>query len=279
MRRNVAEGARLTIATDERRSQLAARAPASHRSRWALRRFVYSQNMSAAATDNARGPAGILAWRRVRFTLGISALFGLMLSVPSETAALVVVVRAMLVGLVALLAFGLFERWPQRLPNGWRAGHCSCWASSLRAVWRAVRVLGDDRRRSAVHGEPEAGHRLSACCSSPACCSRPWIAMAALVRQRDAFARDQALAFELERSELERKALDARLRLLQAQVEPHFLFNTLANVQALVDAGSPTGVGGAEEPDRLPARRRAAPARAGDDAWPGAGSSSAPTSR
>ena len=39
--------------------------------------------------------------------------------------------------------------------------------------------------------------------------------------------------------ELERKALDARLRLLQAQVEPHFLFNTLANVQALVDAGSP----------------------------------------
>jgi LytS/YehU family sensor histidine kinase len=27
--------------------------------------------------------------------------------------------------------------------------------------------------------------------------------------------------------------------LLQAQVEPHFLFNTLANVQALVDGGSP----------------------------------------
>ena len=27
--------------------------------------------------------------------------------------------------------------------------------------------------------------------------------------------------------------------LLQAQVAPHFLFNTLANVQALVDAGSP----------------------------------------
>jgi LytS/YehU family sensor histidine kinase len=27
--------------------------------------------------------------------------------------------------------------------------------------------------------------------------------------------------------------------LLQAQVEPHFLFNTLANVQALVDVGSP----------------------------------------
>jgi LytS/YehU family sensor histidine kinase len=67
----------------------------------------------------------------------------------------------------------------------------------------------------------------------------PWTALAALVRQKDALARHQALAFQLERSELERQALDARLHLLQAQVAPHFLFNTLANVQALVDAGSP----------------------------------------
>jgi LytS/YehU family sensor histidine kinase len=67
----------------------------------------------------------------------------------------------------------------------------------------------------------------------------PWTALAAIVRQKEAFARNQKLAFELERSELERQALDARLHLLQAQVAPHFLFNTLANVQALVDAGSP----------------------------------------
>jgi LytS/YehU family sensor histidine kinase len=60
-----------------------------------------------------------------------------------------------------------------------------------------------------------------------------------MVRQRDALARDQALRFQLERSELERQALDARMRLLQAQVQPHFLFNTLANVRALVNTGSP----------------------------------------
>src|SRR5207245_1898495 len=41
------------------------------------------------------------------------------------------------------------------------------------------------------------------------------------------------------RSELEREAIDARLHLLQAQVAPHFLFNTLANLQELVDSGSP----------------------------------------
>jgi LytS/YehU family sensor histidine kinase len=67
----------------------------------------------------------------------------------------------------------------------------------------------------------------------------PWIVIGALVRQRDTFARDQASAFALERSELERKALDARFRLLQAQVAPHFLFNTLANVQTLVESGAP----------------------------------------
>ena len=65
------------------------------------------------------------------------------------------------------------------------------------------------------------------------------LALAALYRERDAQARAQALQFELERSTLERQALDARLATLRAQIEPHFLFNTLANVQALVESGSP----------------------------------------
>jgi LytS/YehU family sensor histidine kinase len=67
----------------------------------------------------------------------------------------------------------------------------------------------------------------------------PWMAIAALFRQVTGEAQRQSLAFELERSEFERNALDARMRLLQAQVEPHFLFNTLANVRELVDSGSP----------------------------------------
>jgi LytS/YehU family sensor histidine kinase len=67
----------------------------------------------------------------------------------------------------------------------------------------------------------------------------PWIAMSALYRHINGQAQRQALSFELERSEFARDALDSRLRLLQAQVEPHFLFNTLANVRELVDSGSP----------------------------------------
>ena len=65
------------------------------------------------------------------------------------------------------------------------------------------------------------------------------LALGALYRERDAQARQQELQFALERATLERQALDARLSLLQAQIEPHFLFNTLANVQALVEGGSP----------------------------------------
>jgi hypothetical protein len=36
--------------------------------------------------------------------------------------------------------------------------------------------------------------------------------------------------------EAEKRAAEAQLRLLQAQMEPHFLFNTLANVLSLIDA-------------------------------------------
>jgi hypothetical protein len=37
----------------------------------------------------------------------------------------------------------------------------------------------------------------------------------------------------------ERRATEAQLRLLQGQIEPHFLFNTLANVQSLMDHDLP----------------------------------------
>ena len=67
----------------------------------------------------------------------------------------------------------------------------------------------------------------------------PWIVVTAVIRQREAEVLHQATAFALERSELERKAVDARLRLLQAQIAPHFLFNTLANVRQLVEVSSP----------------------------------------
>jgi signal transduction histidine kinase len=51
---------------------------------------------------------------------------------------------------------------------------------------------------------------------------------------------EAAAARERGRSEsIERQAAEARLKLLQAQIEPHFLFNTLANLRALIAADPP----------------------------------------
>jgi hypothetical protein len=193
----------------------------------------------AAVNAKPRGLALLLGWRRVLLTLGISILLGLLNTVPSVSPTSIVVGRAVLVGLVAMLVFGLFEQWPARLP-GWMAR----WALQLLGVVVAVPLGALLAYWLTTGGDPQLGQNEARTfgfliLTFTGVLVAPWIALGAMVRQREAFARSQALAFDLERSELERQALDARMRLLQAQVQPHFLFNTLANVQALVDAGSP----------------------------------------
>lgn len=54
-------------------------------------------------------------------------------------------------------------------------------------------------------------------------------------RVRLAEAQTQLAADRAHAAELQRQAVDAQLRALQAQIEPHFLFNTLANVVSLID--------------------------------------------
>ena len=46
---------------------------------------------------------------------------------------------------------------------------------------------------------------------------------------------------EMERLSLEREMTEARLQVMQAQIEPHFLFNTLANVRRLYQTDPPMG--------------------------------------
>jgi sensor histidine kinase YesM len=58
---------------------------------------------------------------------------------------------------------------------------------------------------------------------------------AILLRERHANDLARIHRAEAERHHLEKNMLEARLAVMQAQVEPHFLFNTLANVQHLVE--------------------------------------------
>jgi two-component sensor histidine kinase len=184
--------------------------------------------------------AAAFSARRVGVTLLLSALTALALSPIYVTTLPVLIGRALLAGLMALAAFGLFEQWPERLPR-WLAR----WVLQVAGVVLAVPLgvllayLISTGGSLQAFWDNEARITGFLWMAFSGLVLAVLMAMSALVRQRDAAVQAQQLAFELERSELERRALDARLRLLQAQVEPHFLFNTLANVRALVDAGSP----------------------------------------
>jgi LytS/YehU family sensor histidine kinase len=51
--------------------------------------------------------------------------------------------------------------------------------------------------------------------------------------------RNEHLERQAQQERMGRQLADARLKLLQAQVEPHFLFNTLASVRQLADGSAP----------------------------------------
>ncbi len=179
------------------------------------------------------------AWDRLRPVGIVAILFALMMSIGSATPAAVWILRTLFVASLGLLMFGLLEQFPV---TPFR--RASRWSLQLLGVmvvmppgafFAYVLTTGGDwyfwqdrLRMSGVLSLMGAGLLFG-----------PVITFVALVRQREERMRQQALAFQLERSELERRAVDARLRLLQAQVQPHFLFNTLANVRALVRTGSP----------------------------------------
>lgn len=182
----------------------------------------------------------MFGWRRLRVMLGAAFVASLLLLPGWQTPYWSLLGRLLLVGLVLLLVFGLFERWPAHLPR-WLAR----WALQVAAVafavpfavWLAYTLATLSHRPA---WWTERGYLIGfGTMTILGLLVAPWIAVAALLRQIKDEARHQALAFELERSEYERRALDARLGLLQAQVEPHFLFNTLANIRELVDEGSP----------------------------------------
>ena len=169
----------------------------------------------------------MFGWRRLLVTFILSSLVGIVIS-PAFIAVTTerVVGRELWVGFMALVGFGIFERWPAKLPPWiarWVLQVIGVGCGVFAAVLFLYLVVNPDppfwlneQRRNGFFMTAFTGLLVA-----------PWVAVAALFRQRDVAA-----------TELERKVQDSRLRLLQAQVEPHFLFNTLANVRELVDSGS-----------------------------------------
>jgi hypothetical protein len=192
--------------------------------------------MSELATT-AR-PAGIVVKMagRLAVALTIAVTVWLLLLTHRRTSPTSMLFRLIILAVLATMAFAVFEVWPRRLPP-W----CQRWVLQVVAVGASIPIATSAMYVpfTPIGAPPFLEDNDWLLVTFAAMLVAPWMALTAIVRQKEAFARHQTLAFALERSELERQALDARLHLLQAQVAPHFLFNTLANVQALVDAGSP----------------------------------------
>jgi signal transduction histidine kinase len=188
------------------------------------------------ATSNAK-PGGIVGKtaRRVVVALAISIGVALLLLTHLRISPSLLLFRSSVLGLSATAAFTLFEVWPAKLPPWFER-----WVLQVAGVALSIPLTAFALYLPSPPGSPPFFEDFNwVLLAFAAMLVGPWTALAAIVRQKEAILRHQKLAFALERTELERQALDARLRLLQAQVAPHFLFNTLANVRALVDAGSP----------------------------------------
>lgn len=186
-------------------------------------------------------PPRMLGWPRVLLIVVLSVAFAH--REESPTPFIVWLARNMNVCMFAVLAYGLLERWPATLPT-WAPRWflqiaATVVAGCLGAVFVYALPAGGDFA-SVLADKPMRKGFFSLV--TPVILLGPLLAMLAITRRREVLAREHATRLLLERSELERQAADTRLRLLQAQVQPHFLFNTLANIRALVNAGSPHAV-------------------------------------
>jgi signal transduction histidine kinase len=190
--------------------------------------------------ERSSGWAGFwrdLSWRAVATALTLAVLAALALNPVFATPFPVVLGRMLFVAVVLLLAFALAGHWRQRWLPRWVAQvGAVVFAAPLATLFVYLLSTGGNVAAFVQDRWRVSGFVLIA---GTGLVVGLVLALGALYRERDAQARSQALAFALERETLERQAADARLALLRSQIEPHFLFNTLANVQELVDSGSP----------------------------------------
>ncbi len=172
--------------------------------------------------------------------IGVGLAAAVLISPAFVTPVWVLMARTLFIALALLAAYTLVERCPEsRLPFGWPRWLVALLALPLMALVATLLVylvaVRGDVVSLATQADRISGFVITALAATVI--AMP-IALVAQVRAREQRVRAERLAFELERSRLEKQALDARLALLTAQIQPHFLFNTLANVQALVEAGS-----------------------------------------
>ena len=199
--------------------------------------------MTPAAPDTPAPPhhwdrSRLIPTRRQLALVVVLAVVGAVLLLPvTKNPYIELLGETLFVGMVLLFAFTLAGAWRQTLLPRWVAQVLAIAVGAALSPF-IVQMLSVGGDFSAfVHSPPNVRGYVLVTLSGALVGTL--FGLGALYRERDAQARAQALQFALERETLQRQAADAQLRLMTAQTEPHFLLNTLANVQQLVESGSP----------------------------------------
>jgi signal transduction histidine kinase len=175
--------------------------------------------------------------RAIVLTILLSLLAAVILNPIFEVAFSVLLGRTMFVGFVTLIAGTASSQWRQAWVPKWvLQSIVLALAAPLATLAVYLLSTGGDYLAFVNHEGRVQGFFLISGISTIVGFV---LALGALERQRDSEARAMSLQLALQREQLDRHGADVRLAVLTAQVEPHFLFNTLANVQALVETGSP----------------------------------------
>ena len=178
-----------------------------------------------------------LTLRRVMVAIVLAVSVAAALNPLFITPFVVLLGRTLVIAMVLLVVFIAAGLWRQPWMPMWLVRVLAVAIAAPVATFLVyLPAVGGDVSAVLAHEGRVSGFMLIAGCSLVIA---PLLALGAMYRERDLQAQRQMLQFALERSTLEKQALDARIQLLHAQIEPHFLFNTLANVQALVESGSP----------------------------------------
>jgi two-component sensor histidine kinase len=201
-----------------------------------------SQAAAAPTADQGLWDTSRLKPSKLQFAavMGLAVIGGVMLMPFVRNPFYEILSETLFVSMVSLFAFNAASALRQKAVPRW----ITQWAAVMLGAAIGpliVQLLGTGGSLTAFTGSrPLVSGYFMVMFS--AAISGSLLTLGALYRERDATAKAEALQFALERETLQRQAANARLTLLTAQIEPHFLLNTLANVQTLVETGSPQAV-------------------------------------
>ena len=192
------------------------------------------------ATSCIPAPPGLrgISWRALALILAINVGIAAILSIEDT--------RPFWHPFITAQCFGLSITYAVNAASPWEKPH---------PVWRLVFAvaLGSMVGEALVilikgYGLGVMGYSVAEIAAKPhtfvwtligAFCTGLFVSMLFLFKFREARAQTQILRGEADRNLLSKQAAESELNLMQAQVEPHFLFNTLASVQFLTETDPP----------------------------------------